>query len=43
MRCPNCENVIPTEVNFCAYCGTPIRAQLVEEKEGGTEIFRLPD
>jgi len=42
MKCLNCGNVIPKEVNFCAYCGYPISAKLIEKKEDGTESYRLP-
>jgi len=43
MKCPKCSNEIPKGVNFCANCGEPIQAELLEKKQDGTEVFKLPD
>ena len=35
IKCPNCGNGIPRDVNFCAYCGEKIKKEESKEEELG--------
>ena len=37
MFCPNCGKTVPNDVNYCAYCGTPLKDDLTPRSTAKVE------